>query len=347
MSYKGISDFRSDTVTRPTEEMKKAMYDAELGDDVLGDDPTVLKLQEIAAEKLGKEAALFVPSGTMGNTIAMKLAVGEGKAVLLEERCHIFHFEAGNVARIAGSLPRTLPSRRGEIPVKLLEENIYSALRDHIPETKAIALENTHNMWGGTILGINYLKEVAALAKKNNLHLHLDGARVFNAAVALQVDVREIVKYFDTVMFCLSKALAAPVGSVLVGTKDFIKEARLLRKSLGGGMRQVGILAAAGIVAVEKMIDRLAEDHTRAKKLAEKIAGIKGISVDIEEVQTNFVMIKTESISAASFLEKLAAQNVWALAVSRDTSRFVTHKDIDDGDIERAARVIRGTMSAG
>jgi threonine aldolase len=345
MSYKGISDFRSDTVTRPTEEMKKAMVNAEVGDDVLGDDPTIIKLQEIAAEKLGKEAALFVPSGTMGNTIAMKLAVGEGKAVLMEERCHIFHFEAANVARIAGSLPRILPSNRGEIPIKLLEENIYSTLRDHIPETKAITLENTHNMWGGAVLRPDYLKSVSELAKKNNLHMHLDGARIFNAAVALKVDVREIVKYFDSVMFCLSKALSAPIGSILAGPEDFIKEARLVRKFLGGGLRQVGILGAAGIVAVEKMVDRLEEDHIRAKRLGENTADIKGIYVDIKEVETNFVMIKTETIEAPLFLEKLAEKNVWALPVSRDTSRFVIHKDIDDRDIEIAAKAIREVMS--
>lgn len=345
MSYQGISDFRSDTVTRPTEEMKKAMFDAEVGDDVLGDDPTIIKLQEIAAEKLGKEAAVFVPSGTMGNTIAMKLAVGEGKAVLMEERCHIFHFEAANIARIAGSLARILPSNRGEIPIKLLEANIYSTLRDHIPETKAITLENTHNMWGGSILSMDYLKDVSELAKKNNLHMHLDGARVFNAAVALKIDVKEIVKYFDSVMFCLSKALSAPIGSILAGPKDFIEEARLLRKSLGGGMRQVGFLGAAGIVAIEKMVDRLEEDHIRAKALAEKVAGIKGISVDLNEVETNFVMIKSETMAAESFLEKLAEKKVWALAISRDTSRFVIHKDIDDRDIERAAAAIKEVMS--
>lgn len=344
MSYQGISDFRSDTVTRPTGEMIRAMAGAEVGDDVLGDDPTIIKLQEMAAEKLGKAAALFVPSGTMGNTIAMKLAVGEGKAVLMEERCHIFHFEAANVARIAGSLPRTLPSSRGEIPVKLLEENIYSTLRDHIPETKAIALENTHNMWGGAVLSLDYLKAVSELANKNNLHMHLDGARVFNAAVALKVEVKEIATYFDTVMFCLSKALSAPIGSILAGPVDFIKEARLLRKSLGGGMRQVGILGAAGIVALEKMVDRLEEDHLRAKKLAEFTSDIKGIFVDIKEVETNFVMIKTETMDASLFLEKVAEKNVWALPVSRDTSRFVIHKDIDDRDIEIAAKAIREVM---
>lgn len=344
MSYKGISDFRSDTVTRPTEEMKKAMFNAEVGDDVLGDDPTVIKLQEIAAEKLGKEAAIFVPSGTMGNTIAMKLAVGEGKAVIMEERCHIFHFEAANVARIAGSLPRILPSNRGEIPLKLLEENIYSTLKDHIPETKAIALENTHNMWGGSILSMDYIKSVSDLAEKNNLHMHLDGARMFNASVALKIDIKEIVKYFDSVMFCLSKALSAPIGSILAGPEDFIKEARLVRKSLGGGMRQVGILAAAGIVAVEKMVDRLAEDHIRAKNLAEGISGVKGIYVDIEEVETNFVMIKTENMEASRFLDKLAQKQVWALPISRDTSRFVIHKDIDDRDIERAVKAINEVM---
>ncbi len=344
MSYKGIADFRSDTVTRPTGEMLTAMIGAELGDDVLGDDPTVIRLQEMAAEKLGKEAALFVPSGTMGNTIAMKLAVGEGKAVLMEEKCHIFHFEAANIARIAGSLPRTLPSNRGEIALELLEANIYSTLKDHIPETKAIALENTHNLWGGAILSTGYLKKVSELAKKNNLHMHLDGARMFHAAVALQIDIKEIVKYFDSVMFCLSKGLAAPIGSVLAGSTDFIKEARLIRKSLGGGMRQVGIIAAAGIVALEKMVDRLADDHNRTRRLAEAICDIPGIDVNLKEVETNFVMIKTETMGAEQFLEQLADKKVWALPINADTSRFVIHKDIDDQDIDHTIDAIRGVM---
>ncbi|MCP4152134.1 MAG: threonine aldolase [bacterium] len=336
-----MSDFRSDTVTRPTREMLKAMMDAEVGDDVHGDDPTMNKLEELAAGKLGKEAALFVPSGTMGNTIALKLAAGEGKEVILEDKSHILNFEAGNISRIAFSLPRALPSDRGKIAPELIESAIHTSLRDHMPETKMITLENTHNTWGGAVLEPSYLAGVEAVAKKYNLYMHLDGARVFNASVALNIDVKEITKYFDSIMFCLSKGLSAPVGSMLVGEKEFIKEARILRKALGGGMRQVGILAAAGIMAIEKMVDRLEEDHARAKRLAEMVADVKEISFNPEEVVTNFLMLELKTMNSTDFLEKLAAQNVWALPFSDKQIRIVTHKDIDDNDIERAAKAIR------
>ncbi|HLP48303.1 MAG TPA: GntG family PLP-dependent aldolase [Candidatus Kapabacteria bacterium] len=344
MSYKGISDFRSDTVTRPTEEMRKAMYNAEVGDDVFADDPTVNRLEELAAEKVGKEAALFVPSGTMGNTIAMVLEVGEGKEVILEEKCHILNFEAGNIGRIAHAIPRALPSNRGKISLDLIENNIHMTLRDHMPTTRAIALENTHNTWGGAVVGLDYLQKVAGLAKKYNLYLHLDGARVFNAAAALKTDVKEITKNFDSLMFCLSKGLSAPVGSMLAGTKEFIKEARIVRKYLGGGMRQVGVIAAAGIVALEKMTERLQEDHRRAKLLAEKITDLKGLHINPEEVETNMIMITLNSMDADTFLKKLAAQNVWALPFTSKSVRMVTHKDIDDSDVERAIKVIREIM---
>jgi len=343
MSYKGFSDFRSDTVTRPTEEMRKAMYDAEVGDDVHHDDPTANKLEELAAEKVGKEAALFVSSGTMGNTIAMIVGVGQGKEVLLEEKCHIMNFEVGNISRLAHAVPRSLPSNRGTIPLDLLETNIHTALREHITETKAIALENTHNVWGGALLAPDYIRDVANLAKKYNLYLHLDGARVFNAAIALKIDVKEITKHVDSLMFCLSKGLSAPVGSILAGSKAFIKEARFVRKYLGGGMRQVGVIAAAGIVALEKMILRLEEDHRRAKNLVEKIADIKEIEVNPEEVETNMVMIKLKinTMTMDNFLARLAEHKVLALPINSQIVRMVTHKDIDDNDIERAAAAIR------
>ncbi len=344
MSYKGYSDFRSDTVTRPTEEMRKAMYEAEVGDDVLGDDPTVKELEELAAETLGKEAALFVPSGTMGNTIAVKLAAGEGKEIILEEHSHIYNYEAGNVSRIAGSLPRPLPSGHGIIPIEKIEENIHKSLRDHIPETKAIALENTHNYWGGVPIPTDYIEKVSDIAKKHNLHFHLDGARVFNAATALGVDVKEITKHFDSAMFCLSKGLAAPVGSVLVGTKDFIKEARIIRKYLGGGMRQAGIIAAAGIVSIKIMTKRLEEDHKRAKRLAEGISDIDDIWVDLKRVKTNFVMIHLKTISSFEFLEKLKEKKVLALPFNDKLVRFVTHNDIDDNDVSRAIDAIHSVF---
>jgi threonine aldolase len=341
MSYKGISDFRSDTVTRPTEEMRKAMYDAEVGDDVHADDPTVNRLEELAAGKIGKEAALFVPSGTMGNTIAMILGVGEGKEVILEEKCHIMNFEMGNVSRIAHAVPRTMSSDRGKIPIDVMERDIHTALRDHITETRAIALENTHNVLGGAVLDLEYLQAASALAKKYNLYMHLDGARVFHAAAALNVEAKEITKYFDSVMFCLSKGLSAPVGSIIAGSKAFIKDARFVRKYLGGGMRQVGVIAAAGIVALETMIDRLHDDHKRAKYLAENISGLPGLQVNPGDVETNIIMVQLNSMNSDTFLEKLASYNVWALPFNEKTVRLVTHKDIDDNDVERAINAIR------
>lgn len=341
MGYNGISDFRSDTVTRPTAAMRKAMFDAEVGDDVHGDDPTVLKLESLAAEKIEKEAALFVPSGTMGNTIAMILAAGEGKVVLLEERCHIFNFESGNISRIARSLPRTLSSNRGQIPLDILEANIPGdALREHIPEVRAIALENTHNIWGGAVLDIDYMKRVYTLTQKHRLHLHLDGARIFNAATALKVNAKEISRNCDSVMFCLSKGLSAPVGSILAGPRDFIKEARKIRKYLGGGMRQVGVIAAAGIVSLEEMIDRLEEDHIRARKLAESISDIDAIDVQPDQTDTNFVMIGLKTMDATTFLNKCSQGKVLALPYTDRLIRFVTHKDIDDQDMDKAIRKI-------
>jgi threonine aldolase len=347
MGYKGISDFRSDTVTRPTEAMRKAMYNAEVGDDVHGDDPTAIELETRAAEKLGKEAALFVPSGTMGNTIAMILAVGEGKVVLMEERCHIFNFESGNVSRLAKSLPRVLPSDRGKIPLDLLEANIPGdALREHIPEIRTIALENTHNIWGGAVLDIDYMKSVYTLAQQHRLHLHLDGARIFNAATALKVKAREIARYCDSVMFCLSKGLAAPIGSILAGSRDFIIEARKIRKYLGGGMRQVGIIAAAGLVAIDQMVSRLEEDHIRAKKLAESISEINDIEVDPMQTVTNFVMIRLKTMDSMTFLNKCSQEKVLALPYTDNLVRFVVHKDIDDQDIDTAIRTIRSIFPA-
>ncbi len=341
MGYKGVSDFRSDTVTRPTEEMRKAMYKAEVGDDVLGDDPTVQKLEELAAETVGKEAALFVPSGTMGNTIAIKLGSKEGTEVILEEKCHIYNFEAANMARYAGVMPRPIRSENGQMPLEEINKDIKIVLREHIPGTSMICLENTHNYWGGAVLPVEYIMQVKAIAMEHNLHFHLDGARVFNASTALNIDVKEITKHFDTIMFCLSKGLCAPVGSILAGSKEFIKQARFLRKSLGGGMRQAGILAAAGIIAIEKMSKRLEEDHIRAKKLAEGIADLKKLQVDLNSVQTNFVMVELEEMPSFEFLEELKKEGVLALPFSETRVRFVTHNDIDDRDVEKAIKAIR------
>ncbi|MCP4219418.1 MAG: hypothetical protein GY765_32585 [bacterium] len=345
MSYKGIADFRSDTVTRPTEEMRRAMFESEVGDDVHGDDPTVNKLEALAAEKVGKEAAMFVPSGTMGNTIAMIIGAGEGKEVLMEEKCHILNFEAGNVSRIARSVPRALPSERGKIDLDLAEKSIFATVRPYMADTRAFTLENTHNIWGGALLDTEYLEKAGALARKHKLFFHLDGARVFNASVALGVGADEIVRHFDSVMFCLSKGLAAPVGSVLAGSKEFIEEARFVRKYLGGGMRQAGIVAAAGIVALESMVPRLEDDHNRARRLAENIAEIDGLQVNAAEIETNMLMVTLRSMDAKTFLKRLAEKSVWALSLNSTTVRLVTHKDIDDVDIDRASLAIKEILT--
>lgn len=344
MSYQGISDFRSDTVTRPTPEMRRVMSTAPVGDDVHGDDPTVNRLQELAAEMTGKEAAIFVPSGTMGNTIALILGVGEGMEVIMEEKCHIFNYEAGNVSRLARSLPRILPSKDGAIPLELLESSIHTAMRVHCPPTRAICLENTHNLHGGTVLTPEYMRRVKELAVRHHLHVHLDGARVFNASVALGVPVAEIAAHVDTMMFCLSKGLCAPIGSLLVGDLDLIREAVSVRKYLGGAMRQAGIVAAAGILSLQTMVDRLAEDHERAAKLARGLEGLPGVKVDMETVQTNFVMLELEHLTAQEFLERLKEHQVWALPFSDHTIRFCIHNDIDDADVDRAIDAIAVVM---
>jgi len=344
MSYQGISDFRSDTVTRPTPEMRRVMSTAPVGDDVHGDDPTVNRLQDLAAEITGKEAAIFVPSGTMGNTIALILGAGEGVEVIMEDKCHIFNFEAGNVSRIARSLPRILPSENGAMSLALIEASIHTAMRVHCPPTRAIYLENTHNLHGGTVLQPEYMRQVKQLAERHQLHVHLDGARVFNAAVALDVPVAEIAAHVDTMMFCLSKGLCAPIGSILVGNADLINEAIAVRKYLGGAMRQAGIVAAAGILSLQSMVERLAEDHMRAAKLAQGLAGIPGISVDPERVQTNFVMLELENMQSGDFLQRIREHHVWALPFSDHMIRFCTHHDIDDADVDRAVDAIAAVM---
>lgn len=335
MSYRGISDFRSDTVTRPTQAMREAMYKAEVGDDVHGDDPTVIRLQEMAAEMLGMEASLFVPSGTMGNTIAMQILVGRGNGVIMDRRCHIFNFENANISRIVGGLPVVVDSERGHIPLDVIRKIMDNPLREHIPRVNTLTLEDTHNTWGGVCLDLDYLSQVSAFCRSRGLSLHLDGARVFNAAVAQGVGVSEIVCHFDSVMFCLSKGLAAPAGSLLAGTEAFIREARKVRKFLGGGMRQVGILAAAGIVALRDMVARLADDHRRTRRLAEAFGGMDTLNLNPDDVQTNFIMLTLPKISATDFVTRLREKKILALPFSGDTVRLVVHKDIDDHDIER------------
>lgn len=331
-----FADFRSDTVTRPTKNMRKAMAEAVVGDDVLGDDPTVLKLESMAAEIMGKEAGLFVPSGTMGNSIAVKAWTDELDEVIVESRAHLFNMESTHMTFIARVTPRPLLSDRGAMDPEDVERNIRVP-SVHIPRTSLICVENSHNNWSGAVVPMANLRAIREIAEQRGLKIHFDGARIFNASHASGVPVEEYAKIGDSLMFCLSKGLSAPVGSLLVGPKDFIDYGRRLRKALGGGMRQVGVLAAPGIVALTEMPDRLKDDNARAKRLATAIADMPGISLDPAHVETNIVIFGFDhpKFTIPEFLAKLKENAILALATTGGI-RFVTHKDVGDEDIDRA-----------
>ncbi len=334
-------DLRSDTVTQPTEEMRKAMATAEVGDDVYGEDPSVRKLEEMGAEMIGKEAALFVVSGTMGNQTAAMTHLSRGDEVIVEADSHIFYYEVGGLALLSGAQARTITGKKGFIEPELIknairEENI------HFPRTGLLCLENSHNRAGGAVLTPEQTRLMALAAQEKGVPVHLDGARIFNAAFALGVNVKELAAPVDSVMFCLSKGLGAPVGSLLAGNKKFVERARKNRKVLGGGLRQSGILAAAGIVALEKMVSRLAEDHKNTRVLAEGLAQIQGIVISPKEFPTNIILfsIKDLNISASKFVKLLAKQGVLGNAASPFTVRFVTHKDVSINQIQDAIRIV-------
>lgn len=337
-----VIDLRSDTVTKPTKEMREAMYNAEVGDDVYREDPTVNKLEELSAEMLGKEAALFVTSGTQGNQIAILTHTRPGDEIILEADSHIFYYEAAAASALAGVQTRTIPGTRGQMPVI----DIRKAIRDdrdiHLPRTSLIALENTHNRAGGAILPVEYMESVYQLAKEKNIPVHLDGARLFNAAIGLGVDVKELTKSVDTVQFCLSKGLSAPMGSILAGPKEWIESARKWRKRLGGGMRQAGLMAAPGIVALTTMVDRLAEDHQRAKNLAKGVSEIKGIKVNLANVETNIVLLDVEglNITANAFMAEMNKNNIFGSVFGEYIVRLTTHREITDKDIDETINTI-------
>jgi threonine aldolase len=333
-------DLRSDTVTKPTEEMRKAAYLAEVGDDVYGEDPTVNKLEEVAADILGKEAALFVTSGTQGNQIAVLTHCRPGNEIILEAESHIFYYEAGAVSALAGVQSRTISGVRGAIDPKDLVEAIRGD-DIHFPETGLICLENTHNRAGGAIIPLEKMKEIYGIAKGNNVPLHIDGARIFNAATGLGVPVSEITRYCDTVQLCLSKGLGAPVGSLLAGSKDFIRSARKWRKILGGGMRQAGIIAAPGLVALNTMRDRLAVDHENAKVLADGLANISGIEVT-NQIDTNIIVIDVSGLNMTSkeFVEKLKEKGILSGTFGPKHVRFVTHYEISKADIYETLKAV-------
>ena len=341
-----IIDLRSDTVTLPTQAMREAIFNADLGDDVYREDPTTNRLEEIAAEKMGKEAALMVVSGTMGNLVSLLTHCKRGEEVILGDRSHTFVYEAGGMSALGGIHPHTVVNQP-DGTMKL--EDIERAIRSdniHFPRTRLICLENTHNYCGGAALTVKYMEEVTTLARKHSLQVHLDGARIFNAAIALGVDVKELIRHVDSVSFCLSKGLAAPVGSVICGSENFIEEARRNRKVIGGGMRQCGIIAAAGLIALEQMVERLVEDHANARRLAEGIAEIPQLFVDLDKVQTNIVYFNpdTEKISAGRLVQQLANDGI-RVSISESTRlRAVTHYGISTKDIDDALKVLQKNM---
>jgi len=340
-------DLRSDTVTLPTPRMREAMARAELGDDVFGEDPTVNRLQEMAAERMGKEAGLLVASGTMANLVSLLTHCGRGDEVIMGSLAHTFLFEAGGVSALGGIHVHTVPN----LPNGMLDPaDVEAAVRDphnvHYPRSRLVVLENTHNRCGGAVLSPEQTHAVAAVAHAHGLKVHLDGARIFNAAVALGVPASRLAAEADSVSFCLSKGLACPVGSVICGSKEFIAEARRVRKMVGGGMRQAGVLAAAGIVALEEMIDRLAEDHANARLLGEAIAGIPGLSIDPKTVMTNIVIfeVTTPKITPAQVSARLLELGVKISPIEGRKMRAVTHYGIERADVERAIAALRTVM---
>ena len=334
-------DLRSDTITRPTPAMQKAMATAEVGDDVFGEDPTVNRLEAMAAELTGKESALFVASGTMANLVSQLAHCGRGDEMILGDQAHIFFYEQGGSAAVGGIHPRIVTN----LPDGTLAlDEIEAAIRPHnvhFPVSRLICLENTHNRCSGTPLSAPYMASVGELASLHALKIHVDGARIFNAAVALGVNVRELVAHADSVSFCLSKGLAAPVGSLVCGSGDFIARARRARKLLGGGMRQAGVLAAAGIVALTENIDRLADDHAHAKELAEGIAAVPGLAADPASIQTNIVYFSVEKPGwgAAGLVDALESEGVRVLPTGPSQMRAVTHCHISSADIDRTLAV--------
>jgi threonine aldolase len=338
-------DLRSDTVTLPTPAMREAMAQAEVGDDVMGEDPTVNRLEEMAAVRMKKDAALFVASGTMANLVALLTHCGRGDEVIVGDRAHSFINEVGGMAALGGIHPRTIPN---QLDGTLAHDDIKNAIRGdnvHWPRTKLVALENTHNACYGSPLSLAYMQSVYNLAHARGILVHTDGARIFNAAVALGIPAHEFAQSTDTISFCLSKGLSAPVGSLLCGARDFIAEARRQRKMVGGGMRQAGILAAAGIVALETMIDRLADDHANARRMAEGLADIPGIELDAARVKTNIVFFDLKnSMTAAQLVERVARDGVLIGAAGERRIRAVTHYGIERAGIEMALGVIQRAM---
>ncbi|NCS89021.1 MAG: low specificity L-threonine aldolase [Ignavibacteria bacterium CG2_30_36_16] len=334
-------DLRSDTVTRPSAAMRKAMYEAEVGDDVFQEDPTANQLQEYAAELLGKEAALFVSSGVLGNQISLNVLTNPGDEVICDRDAHIFNYESGSPAALSGIQLYPVEGKNGVITADQVEPLIRPTSAYYMPRTKVIEIENTHNRGGGTVWSINEIVKLKELTKKHNLYFHLDGARIWNASVASGLAVKEYTKYFDTVSACLSKGLGAPVGSIIAGSKEFIKEAFRVRKAWGGGMRQVGILAAAGLYALENNTKRLIEDHRRAKLIADAINEIPNLEIDMNAVQTNILLFKPLNISVEESIKRCKEKGILFSPGKIDLIRAVTHLDVTDEDITEAIKTLK------
>ena len=340
-----IIDLRSDTVTLPSDSMKKAISSSPLGDDVFGEDPTVNALQERAAQITGKEAALFVPSGTMGNLVSILSQCARGTEIILGDQSHTFLYEGGGVSIYGGIHSRQLRNQRdGTLDLA----DIKNAIRtkdDHFPETGMICLENTHNRCFGAPLSISYMNSVSNIAKEHHLKIHVDGARIFNAAASLNTSVKKLVSVANSVSFCLSKGLSAPVGSLVCGSQKFIAKARRIRKSLGGGMRQTGIVAAAGLEALDTMSERLKDDHKNAGKLAEGIQNIAGLFLNLNNIHTNIVYFEMKTDNGKTFVEKMADNGVLFFQISPGKFRMVTHYGITSEDIDRVLKLLKDELS--
>jgi len=342
-----VVDLRSDTVTLPTDEMLEAIKSAELGDDVFREDPTVNRLEEMAAKKMGKESALLVTSGTQGNLVSILSHTKRGDEVILEADSHTYNFEAGGLSAIGGLMAKPIKGKMGVLDATDVERAINP--KDiHRAETTLVCMENTHNLAGGTVVSPSQMESVWKVARKHGLAVHLDGARIFNAAIALNIDAKKLTRHVDSVMFCLSKGLSCPIGSLVTGSREFIEKARKWRKMLGGGMRQAGIIAAPGIIALQSMIDRLRDDHRNARILAEKLAKTDGISIHLETVQTNIVIFDVSDlgVTSAEFVQRLSEHGVKSLTRNETSIRMVTHRGIEREDIEHTIDSIDKLVSS-
>lgn len=333
-------DLRSDTVTKPVPDMREQMAQAEVGDDVYGEDPTVNKFQEKVAEKFGKDSALFAPSGTMGNQIAINVHTNPSDEVILDSKSHIYNFELGTMAKFSGVIPRPLETDKKYLPIPKIEEAVRPE-KYYLSRTGLIAIENTNNVKGGVIYPEEKKEKLVKFASENKIPVHLDGARIFNAVVESGKSVDEIVKGIDSVMFCLSKGLGAPIGSMLVGNKDFIEEARRVRKQLGGGMRQVGILAKAGLFAINNHVKRLKEDHQNAELLADELKDIEEIDVTFPETNIVIVDLTSSEFFDSEIIDKLEEKGVLVGTIGPQRLRFVTHLGISKNDVQKAAEIMK------